>query len=162
MKFLEKLLMAVFLNLWGDMKKILVIHGPNLNMLGVREPELYGGFTLGEINEKIKGLAKEIGVEVTIKQSNHEGEIVEIIQGALGNYGAILINPAAYTHTSIALRDAIASVGIPTIEIHITNIHKREDFRQKSLLAPVAAGQISGFGVNSYLLGLRAATYFLE
>lgn len=144
------------------MKKILVIHGPNLNMLGIREPELYGGTTLEEINEKINRLAREIGVEVTIKQSNHEGEIVEMIQGALGNYGAILINPAAYTHTSVALRDAIASVGIPTIEIHITNIHKREEFRHKSLLSSVAAGQISGFGVNSYLLGLRAANYLLE
>jgi 3-dehydroquinate dehydratase-2 len=144
------------------MKKILVIHGPNLNMLGVREPELYGGTTLEEINEKIKRLAMEIGVEATIKQSNHEGEIVEMIQGALGNYGAILINPAAYTHTSVAIRDAVASVGIPTIEIHMTNIHKREEFRQKSLLASAAVGQISGLGVNSYLLGLRAATYFLE
>ncbi len=144
------------------MKKILVIHGPNLNMLGMREPEIYGDVTLKEINEKIKGLAGEIGVEVTIKQSNHEGEIIEIIQGAIGNYGVILINPAGYTHTSVALRDAVASVGIPTIEIHITNIHKREDFRHRSLLAPVAVGQISGFGINSYLLGLRAATYFLE
>lgn len=147
----------------GNMKKkILVIHGPNLNMLGMREPEIYGGVTLEEINEKIKGLAGEIGVEVTIKQSNHEGEIIETIQGAIGNYGAILINPAGYTHTSVALRDAVASVGIPTIEIHITNIHKREDFRHKSLLAPVSVGQISGFGVNSYLLGLRAASYLLE
>ncbi|MEK6691860.1 MAG: type II 3-dehydroquinate dehydratase [Nitrospirota bacterium] len=144
------------------MKKILVIHGPNLNMLGVREPEIYGDVTLKEINEKIKMLAGEIGVEVTIKQSNHEGEIIETIHGAIGNYGAILINPAGYTHTSVALRDAVASVGIPTIEIHITNIHKREDFRHRSLLAPVAVGQISGFGINSYLLGLRAATYFLE
>lgn len=144
------------------MKKILVIHGPNLNMLGVREPEIYGDVTLKEINEKIKMLAGEIGVEVTIKQSNHEGEIIETIHGAIGNYGAILINPAGYTHTSVALRDAVASVGIPTIEIHITNIHKREDFRHRSLLAPVSVGQISGFGINSYLLGLRAATYFLE
>lgn len=131
-------------------------------MLGLREPEVYGSFTLEDINEKIKGLAREIGVEVTIKQSNHEGEIIEMIQGAIGNYRAILINPAGYTHTSVALRDAVASVNIPTIEIHMTNIHKREDFRQKSLLAPVTAGQISGFGVNSYLIGLRAATYFLE
>lgn len=131
-------------------------------MLGIREPEIYGSITLEEINEKINGLAREIGVEVTIKQSNHEGEIVEMIQNAIGNYGAILINPAAYTHTSVAIRDAIASVGIPTIEIHISNIHKREEFRKKSLLAPVAVGQISGFGVNSYLLGLRAATHLLE
>jgi len=130
-------------------------------MLGIREQEIYGSITLEEINEKIKGLAKEIGVEVTIKQSNHEGEIVEMIQEAVGSYGAILINPAAYTHTSVALRDAIASVGIPTVEIHITNIYKREEFRQRSLLAPVAVGQISGFGVNSYLLGLRAAASLL-
>lgn len=144
------------------MKKVLVIHGPNLNMLGIREPDIYGSATLEDINKKLMSLAQEIGVEVTIRQSNHEGEIVEMIQEAIGNYGAILINPAAYTHTSVALRDAISSSGIPTIEVHISNIYRREEFRQKSLIAPVSAGQISGFGVNSYLLGLRAATYLLE
>jgi len=136
---------------------ILVIHGPNLNLLGKREPEVYGDLTLGEIDSKIKEAASKAGVEVAIVQSNHEGAIVDAIQGAAGKYGAIVINPGAYTHTSVAIRDAIASVGIPTVEVHLSNIHKREEFRQKSFIAGVAAGQISGFGAESYLLGLRAA-----
>lgn len=144
------------------MKRILVIHGPNLNVLGRREKEVYGTTTLDEINERIKGLAKELGVELTIKQSNHEGEIVEMIQQASGSFEAIIINPASYTHTSVALRDAISSIEIPTIEVHLTNIYKREEFRHRSLLAPVSVGQISGFGVNSYLLGLRAAISIIE
>jgi 3-dehydroquinate dehydratase-2 len=136
--------------------KILVIHGPNLNLLGSRESEIYGTQTLDEINTSLKRLATELGVELTIKQSNHEGEIVELIQNSR-DYSALIINPAAYTHTSIAIRDAIAAMGIPTVEVHLSNIHKREEFRQKSLIAPVASGQISGFGHDSYLLGLRAA-----
>lgn len=139
------------------MSGILVIHGPNLNLLGKREPEVYGDLTLGEIDSKIKEAASKAGVEVAIVQSNHEGAIVDAIQGAAGKYGAIVINPGAYTHTSVAIRDAIASVGIPTVEVHLSNIHKREEFRQKSFIAGVAAGQISGFGAESYLLGLRAA-----
>ena len=136
--------------------KILVIHGPNLNLLGKREADIYGTNTLDDINTMLKQLAKELKVELDIKQSNHEGEIVDIIQNSK-NYDALVINPAAYTHTSIAIRDAIAAVEIPAVEVHLSNIHKREEFRQKSLIAPVAYGQISGFGYESYLLGLRAA-----
>jgi 3-dehydroquinate dehydratase-2 len=139
------------------MKKILVIHGPNLNLLGNREPGIYGRLTLDEINARLKDGAKKAGAKISIEQSNHEGEIVDIIQKAAGSYGAIIINPAAYTHTSLAIRDAIAAVGIPTIEVHISNIHNREEFRRHSYIAGVAAGQITGFGAESYLLGLRAA-----
>jgi 3-dehydroquinate dehydratase-2 len=138
--------------------KILVIHGPNLNLLGTRETEIYGDLSLDEINGSLMKLAKELNVEVMIRQSNHEGEIVDFIQKAK-DCVAIVINPAAYTHTSIAIRDAIAAVDIPTIEIHLSNIYRREEFRQKSLIASAASGQISGFGPQSYLLGLRAATY---
>jgi 3-dehydroquinate dehydratase-2 len=136
--------------------KILIIHGPNLNLLGTRESDIYGTKTLDEINDSLKKLAAELGTEVVIAQSNHEGKIVDLIQKA-GPYSALVINPAAYTHTSIAIRDAIAAVEIPAVEVHLSNIHKREEFRQKSLIAPVATGQISGFGPEAYLLGLRAA-----
>lgn len=136
--------------------KILIIHGPNLNLLGKREADIYGTKTLDEINALLKKLAKELKVELDIKQSNHEGGIVDLIQNSK-QYAALVINPAAYTHTSIAIRDAIAAVEIPAVEVHLSNIHKREEFRQKSLIAPVAYGQISGFGYESYLLGLRAA-----
>lgn len=141
--------------------KVLVIHGPNLNLLGQRESEIYGTKTLDDINGMLKALAVELGVEITIKQSNHEGEIVDIIQDSKG-YGAMIINPAAYTHTSVAIRDAIAAVDVPAIELHLSNIHNREEFRQKSLIAPVASGQISGFGYNSYLLALRAAVSIIN
>jgi len=136
---------------------ILVIHGPNLNMLGKREPDIYGKFTLDDINKKVSLLASELGVEVSFYQSNHEGELVQKIQDALGVYQAIVINPGAYTHTSVALRDAILSTGIPVVEAHISNIYKREEFRKHSYISGVAVGQISGFGVDSYLLALRAA-----
>ncbi|MEW6409828.1 MAG: type II 3-dehydroquinate dehydratase [Nitrospirota bacterium] len=139
------------------MKRVLVIHGPNLNMLGIRETEIYGNFTLSEINEKITKTAAELGVAIEIIQSNHEGEIVEAVQSAIGKFAAIVINPAAFTHTSIAIRDAIASSGIPVVEVHISNIYKREEFRHRSLIAGVSAGQITGFGLDSYLLGLKAA-----
>lgn len=135
---------------------ILVIHGPNLNLLGTRESLIYGTKTLDEINDSLQDLASELGVKLVIEQSNHEGHIVDLIQKA-GAYSALVINPAAYTHTSVAIRDAIAAVDIPTVEVHLSNIHKREEFRQKSLIAPVATGQISGFGPEAYLLGLRAA-----
>jgi 3-dehydroquinate dehydratase-2 len=139
------------------MKKILVIHGPNLNLLGQRETDIYGKTTLDQINAELKAIAKSGGVELQIMQSNHEGEIVDAIgQASTNGYGAILINPAAYTHTSIAIRDAVAAVKIPTVEVHLSNVYKREDFRQKSLIAPVAHGQITGLGVDSYLLGLQA------
>ena len=136
--------------------KILIINGPNLNLLGKREADVYGTHTLNDINQSLTELARELDVEIDIKQSNHEGEIVEIIQNA-GGYSALVINPAAYTHTSVAIRDAIAAVDIPAVEVHISNIYKREEFRHKSLISPVAHGQISGFGPASYLLGLRAA-----
>lgn len=139
------------------MSRILVIHGPNLNMLGVREPEHYGTLTLDEINRQLLSLAGELGVDMDIHQSNIEGEIVSLIQQALGRFKAILINPGAYTHTSVAIRDAVAAVAIPTVEVHLSNIYKREEFRHHSFIAPVASGQISGFGIDSYLLGLRAA-----
>jgi 3-dehydroquinate dehydratase II len=138
-------------------KKILVLNGPNLNLLGKRQPEIYGTLTLEQINQKVRALAKELGVEVEIRQSNHEGELVTWIQEAPKQFGAIVINPAAYTHSSIAMRDAITAAGIPTIEIHLSNIHKREPFRRHSHIAEVALGQIAGFGVESYFLGLRAA-----
>ncbi len=138
-------------------KKILVLHGPNLNLLGKRQPEIYGRLTLQQINMQIRLLAKELGLEVEVRQSNGEGELVTWIQQAPKKFGAIVLNPAAYTHTSIALRDAISAVEIPTIEVHISNIHKREEFRNHSFVAEAAVGQITGFGVQSYLLGLRAA-----
>ncbi len=144
------------------MKKILVIHGPNLNLLGTRETGLYGDLTLDEVNRQLIELGNELGVSVDFFQSNSEGELVNEIQKALGNYDVLVINPGAYTHTSIALRDAILGVDIPTIEVHLSNIYKREEFRRKSLLADVAVGQITGFGANSYLLGLRAAVKIAE
>ncbi|HEY3152103.1 MAG TPA: type II 3-dehydroquinate dehydratase [Candidatus Binatia bacterium] len=138
-------------------KKILVLNGPNLNLLGKRQPEIYGKATLAEIEQKVRALAQELRVEVDFRQSNSEGELVTWIQQAVGKFGAILINPAAYTHTSLAMRDAISAVGIPVIEIHLSNIHKREPFRHHSFIAEVAVGQIVGFGLQSYLIGLRAA-----
>lgn len=137
--------------------KILVIHGPNLNLLGKREPDIYGTLTLEDVNSRLSVLAQELGVEVSFFQSNHEGELVQKIQDAMGVYSAIVINPGAYTHTSVALRDAVSSTGIPTIETHISNIYRREEFRKHSYISAVAVGQICGFGPDSYLLALRAA-----
>lgn len=139
------------------MQKILVIHGPNLNLLGKREVDVYGKVTIDEINSDLKKLAKARKVTLEIVQSNHEGDIVELIGKSKGKFGAILINPAAYTHTSVAIRDAISAVSIPTVEVHLSNIYSREEFRHTSLIAPVAKGQVSGFGKMSYLLGLEAA-----
>jgi 3-dehydroquinate dehydratase II len=144
-------------SLMAKKKKILVLNGPNLNLLGKRQPEIYGRWTLEQINKKIQALAKELGVEVEIRQSNSEGELVSWIQEADKHFGALVINPAAYTHSSVALRDAITAVGIPAVEVHISNIYKREEFRKHSYIAGAAVGQITGFGVHSYLLGLRAA-----
>ena len=138
------------------MKKILVIHGPNLNLLGRREPAVYGRTTLKKINAELKNLARKRKISLSIKQSNHEGEIVDLIQKGKNRYAGLLINPAAYTHTSVAIRDAIAACGIPTVEVHLSNIYCREEFRQKSLISPVAKGAVLGFGVKSYLLGLEA------
>ena len=144
------------------MNKILVIHGPNLNLLGKRETDVYGHITLEEINKRIGELAEELGMSVDYFQSNSEGELVSEIQKTMDNYKALLINPGAYTHTSIALRDAVAGAGIPTVEVHVSNIYQREDFRKTSMLADVAVGQITGFGVDSYLLGLRAAANLIK
>ena len=137
--------------------KILFLNGPNLNLLGTREPDKYGHKTLRDIEVVVAARARELQAEVEFRQSNAEGELVGWIQQSKGAFDALVINAAAYTHTSIALRDAIAATGVPTIEIHLSNIHAREDFRHKSLLAPVCRGQISGFGAYSYVLGLEAA-----
>jgi len=136
--------------------KILVMHGPNLNLLGTREPSIYGNITINEINSAISAFALKMGIEVNIVQSNSEGELIERIHAAIGLYDGILINPAAYTHTSIAIRDALSAAALPVVEVHLSNIHSREEFRSRSFIAPIAVGQISGFGPDSYLLGLRA------
>jgi len=143
------------------MKRVLIIHGPNLNLLGTREVRVYGQQPLAEIDRLIRETAQSLGLEVAICQSNHEGEIVERIHSALGDFDAIVINPAAYTHYSIAIRDAIAAVGLPTIEVHLSNVHAREEFRARSVTAPVCRGQISGFGPQVYALGLQAAKALL-
>ncbi len=138
------------------MKKILVIHGPNLNLLGQREPAVYGRVTLKQINEALTKIARKSNVSLKIIQSNTEGALVDAIQKARGKFAGLLINPAAYTHTSVAIRDAIAACGILTVEVHLSNIYSREEFRQKSLISPVAKGTILGFGAHSYYLGLQA------
>lgn len=142
--------------------KILIIHGPNLNMLGKREPEIYGATTLEELNSSLEKLAADLGTEVSFFQSNSEGEIVSTIQDAMSKQDGIIINPGAYTHTSVAIRDAILSSGLPVVETHISNVYKREDFRQKSYVSGVALGVISGFGINSYFLGLKGLVEHLK
>jgi 3-dehydroquinate dehydratase-2 len=141
---------------------ILVLHGPNLNLLGKREPEVYGSTTLEQINRSLEQEAEKFAVKLAILQSNHEGVLVDTVQAAMGQHDGILINPGAYTHTSVAIRDAIAAVNLPTVEVHLSNIHRREEFRQHSYIAPVAIGQISGFGADSYRLGLSALIIYLQ
>jgi 3-dehydroquinate dehydratase II len=137
-------------------QSILVVHGPNLNLLGTRETDVYGSQTLADIDAALEDLGDELGVALETFQSNSEGEIVSTLQQARGMHDGVLINPAAYTHTSVAIRDAVLALDVPVVEVHLSNIYKREDFRHKSMLADVVAGQISGFGPTSYLLGLRA------
>ena len=142
--------------------KILVLHGPNLNLLGKREPNIYGQQTLHHVESLLEAEAVGLGVEISSQQSNHEGVLIDHIQGAFDVFDGLLINPAAYTHTSVAIRDAIAAVAIPTVEVHLSNIHRRETFRHHSYIAPVAIGQISGFGVESYRWGLQALVTHLR
>ena len=141
--------------------KISVIHGPNLNMLGLREPDVYGTDSFDDTNRKIREHAREIGIEVRIVQSNHEGEIIDAIQDAVKWADAIVINPGAYTHYSYAIADALRAVRLPAVEVHLTNVHAREEYRRTSVIAPAAAGQIAGFGTASYLLALDAARYLV-
>ncbi len=140
---------------------ILVLHGPNLNLLGQREPEVYGKLTLDRINQLLLSEAKLLQVDLSVSQSNQEGVLIDWIQEALGQHDGLLINPGAYTHTSVGIRDAISAVALPTVEVHMSNVYKRESFRHRSFIAPVAVGQISGFGAESYRLGLQALVHHL-
>jgi len=138
------------------MIKILVLHGPNLNLLGLREPGVYGDVTLEQINQKLKDLGQELGVEPECCQSNHEGQIIDWLHAARDWAAGVIFNPGGYTHTSVALRDAVSAIGLPVVEVHLSNVHAREEFRRRSLIAPVCAGSIAGFGWRSYTLALRA------
>ncbi|MGI0489535.1 type II 3-dehydroquinate dehydratase [Pantanalinema rosaneae CENA516] len=142
--------------------RVLVLHGPNLNLLGKREPGIYGSVTLDDINRLLEQEAKTLQVSLSAFQSNHEGELVDAIHAASGQYEGLVINAGAYTHTSVAIRDAIAGVKLPTVEVHLSNIYRREEFRHHSYIAPIAIGQISGFGADSYRLGLHALVNYLK
>jgi 3-dehydroquinate dehydratase II len=144
------------------MISILVLHGANLNLLGKREPQIYGSTTLADINQSLEAQGQILGIQLSCFQSNHEGALIDAIHAAVGVHQGILINPGGYTHTSVALRDALSGVYIPTVEVHLSNIHKREEFRHHSYIAPIAVGQISGFGADSYRLGLDALVAHLR
>jgi len=137
------------------MNMILVLHGPNLNLLRLREPEVYGRVTMEEINWRLRDLGRELSVEVDCRQSNHEGQLIDWLHEARTSAAGVVLNPGGYTHTSVALRDAVAAIGLPVIEVHLTNVHARDEFRQRSLIAPVCLGSIAGFGWRSYALALR-------
>lgn len=143
-------------------EKVLIIHGPNLNLLGKREPAIYGATTLDAINTMLNNRAQELGLQLTIVQTNHEGVMIDTIQEADDKFACIIINPAALTHYSIAVRDALAAIGVPAIEVHLSNIYQREKFRHHSVISPVAIGQIAGFGASSYLLALEAASSLIR
>jgi 3-dehydroquinate dehydratase II len=146
----------------GGRPKVLVLHGPNLNLLGTREPEVYGRVTLEQIDADLRAAAGALKLEVETYQSNHEGALVDRVQAARDEFSAIVINPGGYTHTSVALRDALAAVGLPVIEVHLSNVAAREEFRQKSLIAPISVGQVVGLGAFGYRLALEAAAHILE
>jgi 3-dehydroquinate dehydratase-2 len=137
------------------MNTILVLHGPNLNLLGLREPEVYGQVTLEEINRRLLELGRELAVAVDCRQSNHEGQLIDWLHEVRTSAAGVVFNPGGYTHTSVALRDAVAAIGLPVIEVHLSNVHARDEFRQRSLIAPVCLGSIAGFGWRSYALALR-------
>jgi len=144
------------------MHTFLILHGPNLNLLGRREPEIYGSQTLEQIDASLEKLAAELGVQIQARQSNSEGGLIDLLQDSRAWANGVIFNPGGYTHTSVALRDAIVAIGLPVVEVHLSNIFRREEFRQRSLIAPVCIGSISGFGAQSYLLALRALEAYLE